>query len=100
MAGVVQCVGGVCFCKLEWGLVAVFGVDVVANMDIYLGHQLSPVLLLAPLPAAIEGRNNQLERHSRNNQALLAALEQLVGRLALPEGAERALQARDVTAAK
>lgn len=50
--------------------------------------------------AAIEDRNNQLELHSRNNQKLLATLEALVGRLALPESAERVLTAREVTAAK
>ncbi|KAL4419022.1 hypothetical protein ABPG77_010009, partial [Micractinium sp. CCAP 211/92] len=49
--------------------------------------------------AAIEDRNNQLELHSRNNQKLLATLEALVGRLALPEGAERVLGAREVNAA-
>ena len=51
-------------------------------------------------PAAIEGRNNQLELHSRNNQKLLTALEGLMDRLTLPEGAERALQARDITSSK
>jgi hypothetical protein len=50
--------------------------------------------------AAIEGRNNQLERHSRNNQKLLAALEGLVERLSLPDDVERALNARDITPAK
>ncbi|PRW58682.1 exocyst complex component SEC3A [Chlorella sorokiniana] len=49
--------------------------------------------------AAIEDRNNQLELHSRNNQKLLVALEGLVGRLALSEGAERALGARAITTA-
>lgn len=56
--------------------------------------------ILVLRPAAIEDRNNQLELHSRNNQKLLGALEGLVGRLALDEGAERALQARAITSSR
>ena len=51
-------------------------------------------------PAAIEERNNQLELHSRNNHRLLGALEGLVARLTLPDSAERALGAREVTPSK
>lgn len=52
--------------------------------------------LAPPALTAIEDRNNQLELHSRNNQKLLATLEALVGRLTLPDSAERVLSAREV----
>jgi len=56
--------------------------------------------MLFVVSPAIEDRNNQLELHSRNNQKLLGALEGLVGRLSLPDSAERALQVRDIGASK
>ncbi len=41
--------------------------------------------------AAIEARNNRLERQARHNAALMAALERLLERLVLPEQTERIL---------
>jgi hypothetical protein len=48
--------------------------------------------------AAIEARNNRLERQSRHNARLQAALEALLERLTLPERSERALAHAPFTA--
>ncbi|KAI3433569.1 hypothetical protein D9Q98_003380 [Chlorella vulgaris] len=69
--------------------------DLGENLDLFdarLRHMRADI-------AAIEERNNQLERHSRNNQKLLSALEGLVDRLTLPPAAEAALQANSISAA-
>jgi hypothetical protein len=47
--------------------------------------------------AAIEARNNRLERQARHNSALLAAVEQLLGRLVLPPQTERVLASANFT---
>ena len=41
--------------------------------------------------AAIEARNNRLERQARHNAALMESLERLLDRLVLPEQTERIL---------
>ena len=41
--------------------------------------------------AAIEARNNRLERQARHNAALMVSLERLLDRLVLPEQTERIL---------
>ena len=41
--------------------------------------------------AAIEARNNRLERQARHNAALMDTLERLLERLVLPEQTERIL---------
>lgn len=47
--------------------------------------------------AAIEARNNRLERQARHNSALLEALEQLLDRLVLPQQTERVLATANFT---
>ena len=59
---------------------------------IYAEH----LLLLSTRPrlqdiAAIEARNNRLERQARHNAALMESLERLLDRLVLPEQTERIL---------
>ena len=63
----------------------------------------SPPSTLSPLPppcAAIEGRNNQLELHSRNSAKLMGALEGLVGQLELKGGTEETLRGRELAPAR
>lgn len=73
---------------------------VLANFDAPTHPPNHPCACSLNAAAAIEERNNQLERHSRNNQKLLSALEGLVDRLTLPPAAEAALQANSISAAK
>jgi ribosomal 50S subunit-associated protein YjgA (DUF615 family) len=47
--------------------------------------------------AAIEARNNRLERQARHNSALLEALEKLLDRLVLPPQTERVLSTATFT---
>jgi len=48
--------------------------------------------------AAIEARNNRLERQARHNARLQASLEALLERLTLPERTERAMAHAPFTA--
>ncbi|CAL8460642.1 g172 [Coccomyxa elongata] len=62
----------------------------LAIFDLKLRHMREDI-------AAIEARNNRLERQARHNNALLEALEQLLDRLVLPEQTERVLASNNFT---